>query len=150
SLIGVFESMLVAWATFGIRLSVPHPLLFLAAMAATGFAIVGTSTAMTALFVLARQVVTFQNSLTYPFYILSGAVVPGALLPVWIRPLSRIVFLSWSSDLLRSALLPTPPSDVALRLAMVLLLGSAAFGGGIWLVGRVLRRLRALGTMSYS
>jgi ABC-2 type transport system permease protein len=150
SLIGVPESMLVAWATFGIRPSLPHPVVFLAAVAATAFAIVGTSTAMTALFVLGRSVVTIQNSLTYPFYILSGAVVPIALLPAWIRPVSRIVFLSWSSDLLRSAMLPAPPTDVGLGLAMVLLLGSAAFGAGLWLIGRVLHRLRVLGTMSYS
>lgn len=150
SLVGVPESMLVAWATFGVRPSLPHPLVFVAAVAATGFAIVGTSTAITALFVMARTVVTFQNSLSYPFYILGGAVVPVALLPVWIRPVSRFVFLSWSSDLLRSAMLPAPPTDVGFRLAMVLLLGSAAFAAGLWLVGRVLHRLRALGTMSYS
>lgn len=150
SLVGVLESMLVAWVTFGVRPSVPHPLVFLAAIAATAFAIIGTSTAMTALFVLSRSVVTLQNSLSYPFYILGGAIVPVALLPAWIRPATRIVFLSWSSDLLRSALLPAPPTDVGFRLAMLLLLGSAAFGAGLWLVDRVLRRLRVLGTMSYS
>ncbi|GAA1965054.1 ABC transporter permease [Kitasatospora viridis] len=150
SLVGVPESMLVARVAFGIPIGVPHPLLFLAALAATAFAVIGTSTVITALFVLGRSVLTFQNSMTYPFYILSGAVVPVSLLPAWIRPLSRVYFLSWSSDLLRSAMLPAPARGAAGGLAAVLLLGLAAFGGGLWLVGRVTHRLRVLGTMSYS
>ncbi len=41
------------------------------------------------------------------------------VLPHWIRPLSSVVFLSWSADLLRAALRPTPMHDFAFRLGMV-------------------------------
>jgi ABC-2 type transport system permease protein len=150
SLLGLVEGIVVALVVFRIGVQVPHPGVFAATVAVTAFAMVGTSTLLAALFVIARSALIFQNSLSYPFYILGGAVVPVALLPVWIRPVSRIVFLSWSSDLLRASLLPPPPADVGWRLGVIALLGGAGFGLGLWLIHRVVDRLRVLGTMSYS
>ena len=53
---------------------------------------------MATVFVLARTAMLFTNALGYPFYILGGVLVPVAFLPGWLRPVSRLVFLSWSSD----------------------------------------------------
>src|SRR5581483_1280740 len=87
-------------------------------------AMAGTAVAMASLFVLARNAVTFSNSASFPFYVLGGILVPVSLLPAWIRPVSSIVFLSWSADLLRAGLRPAPIHHFAFRLGMVGLLGA--------------------------
>jgi ABC-2 type transport system permease protein len=98
------EALLVARIGFGVSLEIRHGGLLAAAVAVTLFAMAGTSTAFAGLLVLSREILLFQNSLTYPFYILGGVLVPLSLLPVWIQPFGRLVFLSWSSDLIRDAI----------------------------------------------
>jgi len=100
--------------------------------------------------VLARSARIFQNSLSYPFYVLGGVLVPVALLPGWLQPLTRVVFVSWSADLLRDSLSAAPIADPTLRLAAVLGLGATGLGAGIFLLRRVLVRVRALGTLTYA
>ena len=147
SFIGLGESALVAWACFGVRITVYHPVLFACTLASAALAMIGTATVMSGLFVLARSVRTFQNSLSYPFYLLSGAVVPVALLPVWVRPLSRVVFLSWVSDLLRDSMRPGVAQRPGPRLGMVLALGAVGFAVGFWAINRILHRMRHLGVV---
>jgi len=147
SLLGLPESILVAWAAFGIRIQVVHPAVFLLTLACTTIAVVGTATVMAGLFVLSRSAQTYQNSLTYPFYVLSGAVVPITYLPGWLQPVSKAVFLSWTSELLRASLLTAQPSRVPFQLAVILLLGVGAFGTGLLMINRVLNRLRRQGTV---
>jgi ABC-2 type transport system permease protein len=110
-------------------------------------AMAGWSLLMSALFVATRTARTFQNTLSYPFMLLGGVFVPVDQLPQWMRPVARLVFLSWSSDLLRDAMAAAPVSSVAGRLAMVLLLGAAGLGLGLLTLRRVLRRVRATGTL---
>ena len=62
---------------------------------------------------------------------LGGILVPVSVLPHWIRPLSSVVFLSWSADLLRAALRPTPMHDFAPRLGMVAFLGACGLAIGV-------------------
>jgi ABC-2 type transport system permease protein len=64
-----------------------------------------------------------------------------------VRPLSRLVFLSWSYDLLRATLRPGPVEQLAPRLGAILLLGAAGFVVGGLLLRTVLRRVRELGTL---
>ncbi|NIR38842.1 MAG: hypothetical protein GWN07_23450, partial [Actinobacteria bacterium] len=54
---------------------------------------------------LSRAAITFQSSASYPILLLGGVFVPLSLLPGWVEPLGRLVFLSWSSDALRQATL---------------------------------------------
>jgi ABC-2 type transport system permease protein len=147
SFLGLLESVVVAEVFFGLHIVVYHKALFAAALVCTWAAMAGTATIMSGLFVLARSIRAYQNSMSYPFYLLSGAVVPVALLPGWLQPLSKVVFLSWATDLLRSCLRPAPPDRVGLRVAVVLALGATALGTGIWMIERILRRLRELGTI---
>jgi ABC-2 type transport system permease protein len=113
-------------------------------------AIAGTATAMSAVFVLARTARTFQNTLSYPIFLLSGAFVPVDLLPGWLQPLSRLVFLSWGTDLLRDSISPQAVPSVAARLAVVLGLGAGAFIGGMAMLDKFLDRVRALGTLDHA
>ena len=109
-----------------------------------------TSVAMSSLFVLTRNAVTFSNAASYPFYILGGILVPVSVLPGWIRPVSAIVFLSWSADLLRATLRASPLHELEFRLGMVALLGACGFALGVWTMRVVLAKVRAngeLGTM---
>lgn len=150
SLLAFAEAWLTAWAAFGLALPIHHPTLFAATLVASVVAMAGTAVAMAALFVLSRVANTFQSSVSYPFYVLGGVIVPIALLPEWVQPLSRVVFLSWSADLLRDSLAAGPVTDPILRVGMILLLAAAGFGVGWYLLERVLHRVRVTGTISHA
>lgn len=150
ALIGFVESWLVALLLFGIAIPIPHPIAFAAAIGASGFAMAGTALFMSALFVRSTSVRRFQNTLSYPFYVLGGIMVPVALLPEWIQPLSRVIFLSWSSDLLRDSLSPQPIRDVAWRLLMIVLLGAVSLVVGRGMVRRMENRVRHTGEVSFT
>lgn len=151
TLIGVVsfvETWVVARVFFGTAVTVHHVLVFALTVVATLLAMAGTATAFSSLFVLARNAVTFSNSASFPFYVLGGILVPVSVLPHWVRPLSSIVFLSWSADLLRASLRPAAVHDAAFRLGMILLLGVCGFAVGVWSMRVILRRVRATGELS--
>lgn len=146
SLLSVPESMLTAKIFFGITVPVSHPVLLAVVIAVTTLAMAWTATAFAAVFILARSARTFQNSLSYPFYLLSGAVVPVALLPGWLHPVARAVFLSWASDLLRGCLRPGTVPDAPQHIGIIVLLGVAAYAAALWMLRTVLRRVRVTGS----
>jgi ABC-2 type transport system permease protein len=148
ALIAFAEVALAAWLVFGIVIEIHHPLAFALTLAATVFAVSGTAVIMSALFVLSRSPRTFQNSLSFPFYVLGGVLVPVAFLPDWLEPVSRVVFLSWSADLLRASLAPAPVEDLAFRLMMIVVLGAAGFAVGAVLLRWILRRVRSDGSLT--
>ncbi|MDX8050903.1 ABC transporter permease [Lentzea sp. BCCO 10_0798] len=150
SMVALLESVAVAWLAFDVVVAPEHVGVLLATLAVTVVAMVGTATAMAGVFVLARSARTFQNALSYPFYLLSGAVVPTDLLPAWLQPVSRVVFLSWSTDLVRDSLRAAPVPDVAARLAVVLALGLLGYLGGTWMLATVLRRVRTTGAVGFA
>lgn len=148
SLLGFVEAWLVARGVFGFTIVAHHPYVLVAAVTATALAMAGTALVMAALFVHSRNARIFQNSLSYPFFVLGGVIAPVALLPVWIQPVSKLVFLSWSADLLRDSLRPEPLDAPVLRVAAVLALGLAGFGFGRFLLGRLVERVRRTGELS--
>jgi ABC-2 type transport system permease protein len=148
SLFAFVESWVTARILFGITVPVPHPWLFAVAIVVTGFAMSGTAAVMAGLFVRTRTARTFQNSLSYPFFVLGGVIVPVALLPDWIEPLTRVVFLSWSADLLRDTLTTGPVVDPTVRLGIIFALGAVGALIGRKLIDALLDRVRALGTLS--
>ena len=142
------EAWLVARLIFGTTVTIHHLWTFLATVVLTLAAMAGTAVAMASLFVLARNAVTFSNSASYPFYVLGGVLVPVALLPAWLRPFSAVVFLSWSSDLLRATLNGGPIHDVGYRLGMVALLGACGFAVGALAMRVILKRVRGTGELA--
>ena len=141
------EVWLVARLGFGAKVVFHHPWTFLAASVATALASAATAVVLASVFVLARSARTFQNALSFPFYVVGGVLAPVSLLPHWLRPLSSAVYLSWSADLMRDALAPASVERVAPRLAAILGLAAAAFALGTLLFALVLRRLRVDGTL---
>jgi ABC-2 type transport system permease protein len=97
---------------------------------------------LTSAFVLSRNLHVFQNSMSYPVYILGGVVVPLTTLPGWLQPVSKVVYLSWCADLLRSAMSASSPRDVALDITMALGLGAIALATAIALTNHILGILR--------
>ncbi|MFA1550460.1 ABC transporter permease [Actinomadura chokoriensis] len=143
------ESWLVAALGFGRVLAIADPALFAVAVAATCLATVGTATLLSAVLAVSRARDVLQNSLGYPFYILGGILVPVAALPGWLHPLSRVVFLSWSAELLRGAVRGDAhgrPGSVA----AILGLGAAAMAAGLWLTRRYVNRSRREGTVEFA
>lgn len=150
SFLGLAESALITRVVFGFRLTVLHPGVLLVTLVCTAFAMVGTASIMAAVFVLARSARIFQNSLSYPFYLLGGTVVPISVLPGWLQPLSRLIFLSWASDLLRDSLRPEVPTHVLPRLGVIVLLGAVALLVGLLLSRRILEQIRSDGSVGYA
>jgi ABC-2 type transport system permease protein len=150
SLLGLAESMLIAWVVFGIVIEIHHPAVFLITLLCMTFAVVGTAILMSSMFVMARSARLFQNSLSYPFFLLGGVMVPVSLLPSWLEAPSRLIFFSWAADLLRESTRPEIPANVPLRLGIILLLGAVALGAGLWMIDRILKRIRQLGTIGHA
>jgi ABC-2 type transport system permease protein len=133
---------------FGVTIPFEHPLELALTLLATAFAMSGTAVAFAALFVMTRNAYTFINSASFPFYVLGGVLVPVAFLPDWIEPLSSVLFLSWSADLLRATLKEPPVDDFWARLGMVVLLGTITFALGRVVLFYVLRRMCERGELA--
>jgi ABC-2 type transport system permease protein len=144
------ESFVVARVIFGVHVRLEHPVMLVLALLVTLFAMAGTATLLAGLFVLSRNVLLFQNSMTYPFYLLGGVLVPVALLPFWVQPISRVFFLSWSSDLVRASLRPSAAVGWAWHLGMIAGLGLTCLVIGLVLIERVVRRVMATGSAAYA
>lgn len=150
SLLSMLSSWLTAGIVFDTWVGVAHPAVLAATLAVTAVALAGAATTMSATFVLARSARTFQNSISYPLLLLGGTFVPVDLLPGWLHPVCRAVFLSWSTDLLRDSLATPPVSNVIGRLSMVALLGTGMFAVGLWLYRVILRRVRGTGEVGFA
>lgn len=149
SLVAVGEAWLVAKLLFHVNVPVPHLAPFVGVVLVTVVAMAGTALLMAALFVAARSARTFQNTISYPLFLLGGAFVPVALLPGWLHPLCRVVFLSWSTDLMRDCLSVEPLHNYWTRLGIVAGLGLIALVDGYLILSRVIDRARATGAVGH-
>lgn len=147
--VGIVETWLVARVGFGADVVIHHPWAMVATLFVTALAAAGTAVIMAGVFVLARTARTFQNSMNYPIFLLAGVIVPLSYLPGWLRPCGRLLFLSWSADLLRESLTPAPVVDLAPRLAIILALGTIGLLVGRVVLNLVLTRVRVLGTLGF-
>jgi len=147
-LITFFEVWLAGWLFFGVSIPFEHPRELFLTIVATAFAMAGAAVAFAALFVMTRNAITFVNSASFPFYVLGGVLVPVAFLPDWLEPVSSVIFLSWSADLLRASLNEPGIDDFWARLAVVIVLGSISFAIGRVALFYILRRMRTSGELA--
>jgi ABC-2 type transport system permease protein len=147
-LVGFLEVWAVGKIVFGVSIPFEHPGALALTLLVTVFAMAGTAVAFASVFVLTRNPFTFTNSASFPFYVLGGVFVPIAILPGWIQPVSKGIFMSWSADLLRASLKPAPVHNEWGRLGMVVLLGAVSFLIGRVVLSFVLRRMRGNGELA--
>ncbi len=147
-MVSFVEAWLVAWLGFGIVIEVPHAGVFTATVAASVFAMAGTATIAASLFVLTRRGFAYRVAVSFPLYILGGVIVPVTFLPEWLQPLCRLVYLSWSADLLRASLRPEPVTGVVPGLLAILALAVASVLIGQRLLIWVVDRVRSDGTLT--
>lgn len=147
-LVSFFEVWAIGELLFGVSPTFEHPLELVLILACTAFASAGASVAFAALFVMTRNAYTFTNSAGFPLYLLSGVFVPVAVLPGWIHPVSSVIFMSWSADLLRASMKSAAIDDFWLRLGVVVLLGAVSFLAGRLVLFYVLRRMRTTGELA--
>jgi ABC-2 type transport system permease protein len=141
------EVWAVAALGFDIDIRVADPAGFLAAAVATSFAVAGWAVLLAAALVLSHSTEVLRNTLTFPFYLLGGVLVPVSFLPEPMQWLSRALFLSWSADLLRDTYRHAVVTAFLPRLGTVVALGLVGFvvGGGLLL--RSLHSLRSSGRL---
>jgi len=147
---GFAGAWLMARYVFGIHVVIFHPALFVITLVLTVLSGAATALITTAVFCLTRTTRTYQNAISGPLYLLSGALVPVSLLPVFLRPVSRVIYLFWSADLLRESMQPGNPTSIIPRLSAIALLVIAGGAFGSWLLRRMLNNLRREGTLGLS
>ncbi len=148
SLLVIPVTLITAALTYGIDIRVTHPGLLTTTMVITALAITGTGIIFSSMTILSRAAVTFQAAASYPFLLLGGVFVPLELLPGWVQPFGRLVFLSWASDLVRDSVAAAAVDGFAFRLGILTLLGVAGFLIGQRLIGVVLHKVRVSGEIS--
>lgn len=139
------ESIFVSWL-IGVEVAVHHGVMLVAGLIATVVGATGTALVLSAAFVFSRSARSFQNAFTYPLYLLGGVIVPVSLLPDWVQPLSKLVYVSWSGDLLRESLAPVSVEGGAVRVIILMLLGVVWYWAGAELLERAVLRLRRHGS----
>ena len=115
----------LAWGRlfFGVPLDFAQPLQFAVALPVTVLCLGMLGLVLASTFVLARNANAFSNLLEYPVWLATGLLVPLALLPGWVEPLSWVLAPTWGIEAVRDAALG---GDSAWpEIAMCLLLGAA-------------------------
>jgi ABC-2 type transport system permease protein len=146
-LVGFVEAWLIARLLFGVTVTIHHPGVLAVTLVLTMLAATGTALVTAALFCFSRSARTLQASVAFPLFVIAGVLVPVTFLPVWIQPVSRVIFLYWSADLLRDAMQPAAIEGIAFRLGMIALLGLAGAVIGAVLIQRMLQHLKREGTL---
>jgi ABC-2 type transport system permease protein len=130
---------------FGIDLTIEHPFLFAAGIMATVLSFAGLGLLFAVSFVRFRAAWVLGNFFEYPVWLICGFLVPLALLPTWVRPISWVLAPTWGMSAIRGAALGGHP----LRdLLVCLALGAAYITVAVLVSQRVLRAARERGTLA--
>jgi ABC-2 type transport system permease protein len=130
---------------FGINLTIEHWLLFALSILATVLSFAGLGFLFAVSFVRFRAAWVLGNFFEYPVWLICGFLVPLALLPTWVHPISWALAPTWGMNAIReSALGGTPLPDLLACLG----LGVVYVTVGVLVTDRVLRAARQSGTLS--
>ena len=149
SAIGIYSlvsTLLWGRFLFGIPIALEHPLLFLLAIPPTIVSIALLGFLMTSVVVRFRAGWAIGNMFEYPVWLVTGLLIPVALLPAWVEPLSWLLAPTWGMRALSSSAVGggSPLLDIAMCLAL-----SAAYTVfGALLLERFLHSARRHATLS--
>jgi ABC-2 type transport system permease protein len=148
STIGLYSMIAtLAWGhfVFGVDLHLVHPLLFVLAVPATIAAIGAVGFLLSVAVVRYRTAWALGNALEYPVWLVCGFLVPLALLPAWVRPISWALAPTWGVRAIReSAVGGSPLPDLLICVAI----GAACVVLGFALVEVMLRAARRTASLS--
>jgi ABC-2 type transport system permease protein len=122
----LFSTILWGKLFFGIPLSLAHPGLFVLAVPLTIVALGLMGLLIASTFVLYRHANALSNLLEYPVWLVTGLLVPVALLPGWAQPISWFLAPTWGMRAIRTSALGGEPLGalvvtVALGIAYLIL-----------------------------
>ncbi|WP_392752993.1 ABC transporter permease [Streptomyces sp. LN590] len=141
----------VVWGVvlFDVPLDFAHPLLFLVAVPVCVLSLGMMGLLLAATFVLLRNANALANPLDAPVWLLSGLLVPVAVLPDWTRPVSWALPTTWGSRAVHAATSGgASVGQVLTPMAVALALGAVYALAAVLVLGRVERRARAAATLS--
>ncbi|HEV2713106.1 MAG TPA: ABC transporter permease [Gaiellaceae bacterium] len=148
--IGIYclaATLLLGRFAFGIQFTVEQPVVFALAVvgAVLSFGSLGFLFAVS--FVRFRAAWALGNLFEYPVWLIGGFLVPLALLPHWVHPISWALAPTWGMNAIREAALGgTPLPDLLLCLG----LGALYVALGIATLERVLGAARKRGALALS
>ena len=122
----------LAWGAllFGMPISASQPWLLLPALLVAILALGAMGMLIATTFVLYRHANALSNLLEYPIWIVTGLVVPLAVLPGWLGPLSWVLAPTWGMEAIRGSAIGTDAPWLAMAMCLLL---SVAY----WLLARV-------------
>jgi ABC-2 type transport system permease protein len=138
-------TLLMSRFVFGVDLPFEQPFAFAVAVVATVVSIGAMGFLLAVSFVRYRTAWALGNLLEYPVWLIAGFLVPLALLPAWVRPLSWVLAPTWGVDAIREAASGGGPwPEIAVSLA----LGALYLTIGVAVLETVLRSARRAGTLA--
>ncbi len=140
-------SAFTGWLFFGVSPVLAEPVVFALTYIAMSIATVATALLFAVFFVNSRSPRIFQNSLSYPFYVLGGVLVPVAFYPDWVQTIARGVYLSWSADLLRASATGSGLEGWPWRIGVILALAAVTYAVARGLLALTLRNARREGKL---
>lgn len=148
STIGVYcMATTILWGrvVFGIDLPIDEPLLMALAIPAALLSIGALGFLIGIAFARYRYAWALGSMTEYPMWLICGFLIPLALLPSWVAPISWLLAPTWGMNAIReSSTGGTPLPDIA----MCVLLGAAYILVGVLLTDRVLRAARVKASLS--
>ncbi|HET7854993.1 MAG TPA: ABC transporter permease [Gaiellaceae bacterium] len=130
---------------FGIDLPIDQPLLMALAIPAALLSIGALGFLIGIAFARYRYAWALGSMTEYPMWLICGFLIPLALLPSWVAPISWLLAPTWGMNAIReSSTGGTPLPDIA----MCVLLGAAYILVGVLLTDRVLRAARVKASLS--
>ena len=146
-LYSMIATLLWGHFVFGIEMHLVHPLLFVLAVPVTIASVGALGFLLSVACVRYRSAWALGNALEYPVWLICGFLVPLALLPAWVGPLSWILAPTFGVRAIREAALGGSPLGDLLAAAG---LGAAYFATGVALAEVVLRSARRTAALALS
>jgi ABC-2 type transport system permease protein len=145
-LYSIVATLLWGWLFFGVPLDIAQPLEFAVALVATVGSLGLLGLVLASSFVLYRQASAFSNLLEYPVWLVTGLLVPLALLPGWVEWISWVIAPTWGIEAIRAAAFGTESPWPAI--GMCVLLGAIYLALGAVLLRNFERMARERATLS--
>jgi len=105
---------------FGVPLNAEFPLLLPLALAVAILSLGCLGMLLATSFVLYRHANALSNLLEYPIWIVTGMIVPLAVLPGWLGPISWVLAPTWAMEAIRGSAIGTSPPWLAMLLCLAL------------------------------